>query len=484
MREHTSEDYRYIAIDLKSFYASVECIDRELDPMKARLVVADASRTEKTICLAVSPALKSYGIPGRPRLFQVASKAKALGIDYMIAPPRMSRYIEVSTQVYKVYLKYISPEDIHVYSIDEVFIDAGKYRRIYKMSTEELAVKILKDVLETTGITATVGLGANMYLAKIAMDIVAKHMEPDEHGARIAALDEMSYREKLWNHRPITDFWRVGKGYAKRLESVGLYTMGDVAACSVGEESDYYNEDLLYGLFGINAELLIDHAWGWEPCTIDDIKGYRPSAGSICSGQVLQCPYTAEKARMVVSEMADSVALDLLDKGLVTNQLVLTVGYDIENLTDAKRRSRYKGKIVKDAYGRSVPKHGHGTENLGRYTSSSKLLTEAALRLFDRITDEKLLIRRLTLTANRIDKEEFVQKPLQEEEQLSFFEDFREKNRKREEEEAQLEDERRVQETLLNIKKRYGKNAILRGSNYREGATARERNSRIGGHKA
>lgn len=477
-------DYRYIAIDLKSFYASVECIDRGLDPMTTRLVVADESRTEKTICLAVSPALKAYGIPGRPRLFQVTSKAKALGIDFMTAPPRMARYIEVSTEIYKVYMKYVSPEDVHVYSIDEVFIDAGKYFEIYGMTAEELATAIMKDVLKTTGITATVGIGTNLYLCKIAMDIVAKHKDADENGVRLAALDEMSYRKLLWNHRPITDFWRIGRGYARRLESVGLFTMGDIARCSLGGEKDYYNEDLLYSLFGINAELLIDHAWGWEPCTIEDIKSYRPSVNSICSGQVLQRPYSSEEGRMVISEMADDLALDLLDKGLVTDQLVLTVGYDIENLADPAARAAYKGEITTDAYGRKVPKHAHGTSTLERSTSSSRMIIEAAVNLYDRIINSSLLIRRISLTANHVVNEEESLVQIPQEEQLSFFVDYKEREQRLQEEEEMLNEERCVQETLLNIKKKFGKNAILRGSSYREGATAKERNSRIGGHKA
>lgn len=387
------EKRSYIAIDLKSFYASVECMDRKLNPLTTNLVVADKSRTEKTICLAVSPALKKYGIPGRPRLFEVVRRVnqvnserilKAKGrkfvknstdenelksscdyrVDYIIAPPRMARYIEVSTRIYAIYLKYVSHEDMHIYSVDEVFIDATNYLATYKMTAEQLAMTMIKDVLETTGITATAGIGTNLYLAKVAMDIVAKHIEPDENGVRIAKLDEMSYRKLLWDHRPVTDFWRVGRGYAKRLEAAELYTMGDIARCSLGGDRDYYNRDLLYKMFGVNAELLIDHAWGYEPCKISDIKSYKPENNSLGAGQVLKEPYSFDRGRIVIREMADALSLELLDKGLVTDQLVLTVGYDIENLTDLNRKSAYKGDITVDRYGRQVPKPAHGTENL------------------------------------------------------------------------------------------------------------------------
>lgn len=387
----------YIAIDLKSFYASVECIERKLNPMTTNLVVADRSRTEKTICLAVSPSLKSFGIPGRPRLFEVVQKINEvnagrkwrapggsftgtsydfeelrnnpkLAVDFIVALPRMAHYIEYSTQIYNIYLKYVAPEDIHIYSIDEVFMDVTDYLKSYRMTARELAMTIILDVLDEVGITATAGIGTNMYLCKVAMDIVAKHIEPDEKGVRIAELDEMSYRRLLWNHRPLTDFWRVGRGYAKKLEKAGLFTMGDIARCSIGKPEDYYNEDLLYKMFGVNAELLIDHAWGYEPCTMKEVKAYKPSTNSVCSGQVLQCPYDFHKARMVIREMVDMMVLDLVDKRLVTDQIVLTVGYDIENFKDADRRRKYTGEITTDHYGRKIPKHAHGTKNLKEKT--------------------------------------------------------------------------------------------------------------------
>lgn len=502
------ENRSYIAIDLKSFYASVECVERGLNALTTNLVVADESRTEKTICLAVSPSLKSYGIPGRPRLFEVIAQVDAVNakrklnapnmeftdksyddevlrsspeyaLDYIIAPPRMAKYIEVSTQIYKVYLKYIAPEDIHVYSIDEVFIDATNYLNTYKMSARELAMMIIKDVLRTTGITATAGIGTNLYLCKVAMDIVAKHIEADEDGVRIAELDEMSYREKLWNHRPLTDFWRVGRGYAKKLEEFGLYTMGDIARCSVGRQNSCFNENLLYKLFGINAELLIDHAWGWEPCRISDIKSYKPSTNSLGSGQVLTEPYTYEKARLVLREMIDALSLDLVDKGLVTDQVVLTIGYDIKNLTDPSLRKGYGGAVTTDHYGRSIPKHAHGTKNLERPTSSTHILTEAATELYERITDKNLLIRRIAISVNRVVDEKSVSEAMQYQ-QLDFFTDYEKKERER----AELEREKRMQKAMLKIKKKYGKNAILKGMNYKEGATAKERNNQIGGHKA
>lgn len=510
--EMSEEKRSYIAIDLKSFYASVECMDRGLNPMTTNLVVADASRTEKTICLAVSPALKAYGIPGRPRLFEVVQKVKAANIqrkkyapegkftgksieatvlrsspeyaiDYLIAPPRMAKYIEISTEIYQIYLKYVAPEDIHIYSIDEVFIDATEYLGIYQMNPHELAMTMIQDVLKTTGITATAGIGTNLYLSKVAMDIVSKHMEADRNGVRIARLDEMSYRRLLWTHRPLTDFWRVGRGYAAKLEEHGLYTMGDIARCSIGKPNEYYNEDLLYKLFGINAELLIDHAWGWEPCRISDIKAYKPMRNSLGAGQVLQCPYTFEKARIVVREMTDSLALDLVDKGLVTDQLVLTVGYDIENLTDPERRKKYKGPVTKDNYGRSIPKHAHGTENLDRKTSSSTMLLQAVTDLYDRIVDKDLLIRRINLSANHVVDEKSVENG-QQYEQLDLFTDYETLKKQQEEKEAELEKEKRMQQAMLSIKKKYGKNAILKGMNLQEGATAKDRNGRIGGHKA
>ena len=498
----------YIAIDLKSFYASQECIARGLDPLTTNLVVADASRTEKTICLAVSPSLKSYGIPGRARLFEVVQKVKevnalrrerapgrkligsscqdpelkanpSLALDYIAAPPRMAHYMECSTKIYNIYLKYVAPEDIHVYSIDEVFIDATPYLRTYGLTAQELARKMIEDVLAITGITATAGIGTNLYLAKVAMDVVAKHVEPDANGVRIASLDEMSYRRQLWDHRPLTDFWRVGRGYAKKLQQHGMYTMGDVARCSLGKDGEFYNEKLLYKLFGVNAELLIDHAWGWEPCTIADIKAYKPESNSVGSGQVLHCAYEAEKARLVVREMTDMLVLDLVDKGLVTNQMVLTIGYDIENLTDPKRRNAYQGEITTDPYGRKIPKHAHGTANLGRRTSSTRLITDAVMDLFDRIVDRNLLVRRINLVATNVLPEQAVQQELSFQ-QLDLFAD----TQKQEEEEAQLEREKRRQQAVLSIRKKFGKNAILKGMNYEEGATTRDRNGQIGGHKA
>jgi len=501
----------YIAIDLKSFYASVECMERGLDPMTTNLVVADLSRTEKTICLAVSPALKQHGISGRARLFEVIEQVKTanarrrqemggrpfagssaddrqlkahpeLAIDYIVAPPRMAKYIEISSLIHEVYLKYIAPEDMHVYSIDEVFIDATSYLEAYKLTARELAMKMILDVLSTTGITATAGVGANLYLCKIAMDIMAKHIEPDENGVRIAELDEMSYRKSLWSHRPLTDFWRVGRGYAGKLEAHGLYTMGDVARCSLGKINEFHNEALLYKLFGINAELLIDHAWGWEPCTIADIKAYRPESSSIGSGQVLQTPYTAGKARLVVREMADMLSLELVDKGLLTNQIVLTVGYDIENLAGPERSRAYKGEITTDRYGRRIPKHAHGTANLKRYSSSTREIVEAAMALYERIVDDTLLVRRLNIVAGHVIYEEDLPAETGPE-QLDLFTDYAERDRRLAEEAAALARERREQEAVLGIKKKYGKNAILKGMNYQEGATARERNGMIGGHK-
>ncbi len=502
----------YLCIDLKSFYASVECIERGLDPMTTNLVVADASRTEKTICLAVSPALKSYGIPGRARLFEVVQKVKqanairlqkapgrcftgssynaqelavnpSLQLDYIAAPPRMAHYIEHSTQIYNIYLKYIAPEDIHVYSIDEVFIDLTTYLDSAGLTPHEFAMKMIRDVYQTTGITATAGIGTNMYLAKIAMDIVAKHIPADKDGVRIAELDEMSYRRQLWNHRPLTDFWRVGRGYAKKLEENGLFTMGDIALCSVGKPTDFYNEDLLYKLFGVNAELLIDHAWGWEPCTIDKVKEYKPASNSIGSGQVLHCPYDFDKAKLVVREMIDLLVLDLVDKGLVTDQIVLTVGYDIENLTDPKRSKDYSGLITEDAYGRKIPKHAHGTANIGRQTASTKLITEAVMELYDRIVNPSLLIRRLNISANHVVPEQSISEEPKIE-QLDLFTNYEELEKQREKENAALERERKMQQAILSIKKKFGKNSILKGMNLQEGATAKDRNQQIGGHKA
>lgn len=502
----------YIAIDLKSFYASVECIERGLNPMTTNLVVADAERSEKTICLAVSPSLKSHGISGRPRLFQVVQRINAINaerkckapggrftgssfddnvtasspeysVDYIVAPPRMAKYMEVSTEIYNIYLKYIAPEDIHVYSIDEVFIDATDYLKTYNMSPRELAMTMIKDVLDTTGITATAGIGTNLYLCKVAMDIEAKHIEPDKDGVRIAELDEMSYRRKLWDHRPLTDFWRIGKGYAEKLEKIGLYTMGDIARCSLGGPGEYFNEDMLYRMFGVNAELLIDHAWGWEPCRISDIKGYKPRNRSIGSGQVLHEPYTYEKAGIVVREMIDALSLDLVEKGLVTNQLVLTIGYDIANLSNPRLSAQYCGQVSTDRYGRSIPKHAHGTENLQRKTSSSQVLADAMMNLYRRITDKNLLIRRIAMSANRVTDEKCMEeKP--EFQQLDFFTDYKALQQQMEEEKSRLQEERQMQETLLNIKKKFGKNAVLKGMSLQEGATARDKNNQIGGHKA
>lgn len=506
------ENRIYLAIDLKSFYASVECLERGLDPMTTNLVVADESRTEKTICLAVSPSLKSYGIPGRPRLFEVVQKIKEvnaarqrsapgrrfagsssdynelkirpdLAVDYIVAPPQMARYMEISTQIYDIYMKYIAPEDMHVYSIDEVFMDVTSYLNTYRLSARELAMKIILDVLHTAGITATAGIGTNLYLCKVAMDIEAKHIQPDKNGVRIAELDEMSYRRKLWSHRPLTDFWRVGRGYANKLEQNGIFTMGDVARCSVGKPNEYYNEDLLYKLFGVNAELLIDHAWGWEPCTIADIKAYKPESNSIGSGQVLQYPYDFEKAKLVVKEMTDALVLDLVEKGLVTNQLTLTVGYDIENLTDLNRRKKYQGEVKTDRYERKIPKHAHGTANLEGYSSSTKQIMAAMLELFDRIVDKNLLIRRLNVTANRVIDEKSMPKPPQYQ-QMDFFTDYAAEQEKQKAEQAELAREKKIQEAMIDIKKKFGKNAVLKGTNLSEGATGKDRNNQIGGHKA
>lgn len=501
----------YIAIDLKSFYASVECMERGLDPMTTNLVVADASRTEKTICLAVTPSLKRHGISGRARLFEVVQRVKevnaqrkarvpgheltgsssnaleldadpSLAVDYVVAPPRMAHYIDHSTKIYNVYLKYVAPEDIHVYSIDEVFMDVTDYLGTYKLSARDLAMKIILDVLETTGITATAGIGTNLYLAKVAMDIGAKHIEPDKNGVRVAELNEMTYRKQLWEHQPLTDFWRVGRGYAKKLEAHGIFTMGDIARCSIGDEHDYLNEDLLYGLFGVNAELLIDHAWGWEPCTIADIKAYKPSTNSLGAGQVLQCAYPADKARLVMREMADALSLDLFDHDLVTNQLTITVGYDIENLSGTAGKT-YTGEVTTDPYGRKIPKHAHGTTHLPKYSSSTKQILAAVTELYDRIIDKNLLVRRLNIVANNViaagDVEE---KPSFE--QLDLFTDYAAKKEQQEQEASTLEREKKMQAAMLAIKKKYGKNAILKGMNFEEGATARDRNKQIGGHKA
>ena len=497
-------DRTYLAVDLKSFYASVECVERGLDPLTTNLVVADLSRTEKTICLAVTPSLKAWGISGRARLFEVVQRVKevnaqrlrlasgrqftgssssdpelkanpGLAVDYIVAPPRMAHYMEWSTRVYNVYLNYIAPEDIHNYSIDEVLMDVTNYLPTYGLSAHELAKTIIRDILETTGITATAGIGTNLYLCKVAMDIWAKRVQPDADGVRIAGLDEMSYRRNLWEHRPLTDFWRVGNGYAKKLEAHGMFTMGDIARRSLTDE------DLLYKLFGVNAELLIDHAWGWEPVTMADVKAYQPESKSIGSGQVLQCPYSYDKARLVVREMADQLALDLVDKGLVTDQLVLTVGYDIENLKGEGRS--YQGEVKTDRYGRAVPKHAHGTANLEEFTASTRRITAAALEVFDRIIDRGLLVHRFYLTATRVvdeasapDKKAF--------EQLDLFTDYAAAQEQKAQEAAELEREKKLQRAMLDIKRKFGKNAILKGMNLEEGATAKGRNETIGGHRA
>ena len=498
----------FIAIDLKSFYASVECRERNLDPLTTNLVVADSSRTEKTICLAVSPSMKKYKIPGRARLFEVVQRVKevndyrkqradkgrflgesfdenelqrdsSLAVGYITAPPRMALYMEYSTRIYNIYLKYIAPGDIHVYSIDEVFMDVTSYLKVYKMTPEELAMTIILDVLKETGITATAGIGTNLYLCKVAMDIVAKHISADENGVRIAQLDEMTYRKKLWTHEPITDFWRVGHGYAKKLSQYGMKTMGDVARCSVGKDGDFYNEELLYKLFGVNAELLIDHAWGYEPCTMADIKAYKPESNSIGSGQVLQCPYDFNKGKLIVREMTDLLVLDLVDKGFVTNQIVLTIGYDSENIKNTK----YKGEMKKDHYGRMIPKHAHGTYSFEEYTSSTKEILNGVSDLYDRIVNPELMVRRVNITANNIVRESDIIKE-EKYEQLDLFTDYEKINAEKENKEKELAKEKRIQEAMLSIKKKYGKNSILKGMNFEEGATTIERNNQIGGHKA
>ena len=466
----------YIAIDLKSFYASVECVDRGLDPLTTNLVVADASRTEKTICLAVSPSLKAYGIGGRARLFEVYQKAR--GVDFIIAPPRMARYLEVSNKVYETYLKYIAPEDIHVYSVDEVFMDVTAYLRSYKMTAHELTIKMIRDVLATTGITATAGIGTNMYLCKVAMDIMAKKMPADKDGVRIAELDEMSYRRELWDYQPITKFWRVGRGIADKLAIYGIDTMGKLARMSI------QNEGLLYRLFGVNAELLIDHAWGWEPATMEAVKAYRPETNSLSSGQVLHEPYTFRKARVVICEMAEGMALSLVSKHLVADQLVLTVSYDAECLTRPEIREKYHGEITTNHYGKPVPKHAHGTFNFDRPTSSSRQIMDGAAQLFDRCVNADLLVRRINITANHVVPEASVVAKDQAPQQLDLFTDYEALEKQRQAEQAKLDKERRMQEVQLKIKKRFGKNAILRGLNFEEGATAKERNKQIGGHKA
>ena len=499
------EPRTYIAVDLKSFYASVECVERGLDPLDTNLVVADESRTDKTICLAVTPSLKSHGISGRARMFEVRQKVaevnrqrrwqaggfrgksvfhgelerdKTLELDFIIAPPRMAFYMEYSTRIYNVYTRHVSPEHIVVYSIDEVFIDATPYLSTYKCTAHELARRIVLDVVRSTGITATAGIGTNLYLAKVAMDIIAKHVPADADGVRIGELDEMGYRRQLWTHRPLTDFWRVGRGYVRKLEEHGLYTMGDIALRSVR------HEESLYRMFGKNAELLIDHAWGWEPCTMEAIKAYRPESRSLGSGQVLQSPYEASKAKLVLREMADSLSLDLVDKGLVTDQIVLTVGYDIENLTDAARRGGYKGNVTTDAYGRQVPAPAHGSINLDRFTSSSRIIVQAVAELADRLVDGKLLVRRLNVVANHVIPHAQAKAQEPAERQLDLFVDQEAEQARKEQETVSLAKERRMQQALLDIRAKLGKNAILRGMNLADGATAKERNAQIGGHKA
>ena len=496
------EQHIYIAIDLKSFYASVECRERDLDPITTNLVVADSSRTEKTICLAVSPSLKAYGIPGRARLFEVVQKVKEINIErrrkapnnnftgssyddialkknrdleltYIVAPPRMGYYMKYSTNIYNIYLKWFSKEDIYVYSIDEVFIDVTNYLRTYKMQARELATKVIQDVYNNTGITATAGIGTNLYLCKVAMDIVAKHAQPNENGVRIAGLDEKTYRKLLWEHRPLTDFWRVGKGYATKLEKNRIYTMGDIARTSIK------NEELLYKLFGINAELLIDHAWGYEPVTLKEIKAYKPTTNSISSGQVLHCPYNYEDTRLIVKEMTELLTLDLVSKNLVTNQIVLTIGYDVENLTDFNLKSLYKGEVTIDRYGRKVPKHAHGTINLNHKTSSTKAITKAVMELYERIMNKNLLARRIYVVANNVIDEETAKKE-QLYEQIDMFSDYKKKN----EESKNEQMEKELQKAMIDIKNKYGKNAILKGMNLQEAGTTRDRNRQIGGHRS
>lgn len=498
----------YLCIDLKSFYASVECVERGLDPMRTNLVVADLSRTEKTICLAVTPSLKSYGISGRARLFEVIARVgevnaqrkrsiknrefcgksydnteiiqnTELELDYIVAPPRMAFYIDYSTRIYNIYLKYAAPEDIHVYSIDEVFIDVTDYLPVYKMTAHDLAKTIINDILKTTGITAAAGIGTNLYLAKIAMDIMAKKIQPDEDGVCIAELDEISYRRELWDHEPLTDFWRVGSGYAKKLHNIGLYTIGDVAHYSLSK----FGEDKLYKLFGINAELLIDHAWGWEPCTLEDIRRYRPENKSIGSGQVLHAPYDYEKAKLVVREMAELLSLDLVGKRVVTDQIVLTIGYDMENLKDSRIAADYRGEVTTDRYGRKTPKHAHGTINLDSFTSSTKTICEATVSLYERIVDPRLLVRRINISANHVKSESDIEN-VPKYSQLDLLTDYSTLEKERKEEEQRQKKEQALQETTISIREKFGKNAILKGMNLKEGATARDRNRQIGGHKA
>ena len=495
----------YACIDLKSFYASVECVERKLDPLNTNLVVADNSRTEKTICLAVSPSLKQYGLSGRSRLYEVIKKVKEinnqrkwkipnhkfigssyidsnlreypeLSLDYIIATPRMSLYMQYSTRIYNIYLKYLSPNDIHVYSIDEIFCDLTPYLSFNKMKPVEFITKIVHDVYDTTGIIATAGIGTNMYLAKVAMDIVAKHKKPNEKGVRIACLDELMYRKLLWNHTPITDFWRVGSGYSNKLEKYNMHTMGDIARCSLD------NEDLLYKLFGINAELLIDHAWGWEPTTIAQIKAYKPSTNSLSSGQVLHEPYDYENTKLIVKEMADLLSLDLVSKKLVTDQIVLTIGYDVENLTNPKIRDIYIGEITLDYYGRRIPKPSHGTIRIDHHTSSSTIITNKIIELYKKITNKHLLVRRINISVNNLINESLLKDKIIYE-QYDIFTDFEKIAKQKNEEKENEKQEKKLQNTILNIKNKYGKNAILKGMNYLSGGTTIERNRQIGGHK-
>ncbi len=491
----------YVSIDLKSFYASVECIERGLNPIITNLVVADSSMTEKTICLAVSPALKSYGISSRARLFEVVQKVHEINfrrrqlapnntftctsydnialkknpdleLTYIVAPPRMNLYIKYSKAIYNVYLKWFSPDDIHVYSIDEVFIDITPYLNTYNMEAKKLVTKVIQNVYETTGITATAGIGTNLYLCKIAMDIVAKHVEPNENGVRIAELDEISYRKLLWNHKPITDFWRVGNGYAKKLEKHNIFTMGDIAKVSID------NEDLLYKLFGVNAELLIDHAWGWEPITINQIKSYKPMSNSLSSGQVLHYPYNYEQTKLIIKEMAELLTLELVEKNLVTNQLALTIGYDVENLSNPYIRNLYNGEIAEDRYGRQIPKHSHGTINLDYYTSSTKIIITSFMKLYQKIVSNFLLIRRINIAFNNVVSLKLV-KSKDNFKQLDLFTNYQEIASSNKDEML----ENKLQKTLIHIKKKYGKNAILKGMNLQIGGTTIERNLKIGGHK-
>jgi len=495
----------YIAIDLKSFYASVECVERGYDPLNTNLVVADNSRTEKTICLAVSPALKSFGIPGRPRLYEVIQKVndinlqrqrnyrnklryesiymdeinydKSAKLAYVVAKPRMQFYIDYSNRIFNIYLKYIAPEDIHVYSIDEVFIDCTAYLNTYKMSAHDLAMKMVKEVFETTGITATVGIGTNLYLCKVAMDIVAKHMPPDKDGVRIAYLNETLYKEQLWNHLPLTDFWRIGKGIETRLNNLGMYTIGDVARCSINKE------DILYKEFGINAELLIDHAWGIEPCTMAEIKKYRPSAKSLTKGQVLSRPYRFDETRTIVKEMCDSLVLDMVEQGYITDQIVLTMGYDVINLKEEAIFGYSSIETKKDFYGRQAPKSGHGTVRLEEKTSSTNVIMDNTLALFDRITNPDYLVRRINLCFANLsfakDKKE-----VEMYQQFSIFENPEEAAKKKDQERRDLVKEKKLQEAIITIKNKYGKNSLLKGTNFEQGATQRDRNKFIGGHKA